>query len=88
MKRENYLNWDEYFMGIALLSSQRSKDPSTQVGSCIVNEDRRIMSVGYNGMPCGCSDDEWNEREMCWILSTYLYAMQNLMQFLILTADP
>lgn len=57
MKRETYLNWDEYFMGIALLSSQRSKDPSTQVGACIVSEDNKIMSVGYNGMPMHCSDD-------------------------------
>ncbi len=57
MKRETYLTWDEYFMGIALLSSQRSKDPSTQVGACIVSEDNKIMSVGYNGMPQHCSDD-------------------------------
>lgn len=59
MKRQNYLGWDEYFMGIALLSSQRSKDPSTQVGACIVSEDNKIMSVGYNGMPRFCSDDEF-----------------------------
>ena len=59
MKREGYLCWDEYFMGIAMLSAGRSKDPGTQVGACIVNEENRIMSVGYNGMPCGCSDDEF-----------------------------
>ncbi len=59
MKRKDYLNWDEYFMGIALMSSQRSKDPGTQVGACIVNSENRIMSVGYNGMPCGCSDDDY-----------------------------
>lgn len=58
-KRDNYISWDEYFMGISLLSSMRSKDPSTQVGACIVNEDNRIMSVGYNGFPRGCSDDEY-----------------------------
>lgn len=57
MKRETYLSWDEYFMGIALLSSQRSKDPSTQVGACIVSSDNKILSVGYNGMPRFCSDD-------------------------------
>lgn len=57
MKRKDYLGWDEYFMGIALLSSQRSKDPGTQVGACIVNSENRIMSVGYNGMPHGCDDD-------------------------------
>ena len=58
-KRENYISWDEYFMGIALLSSMRSKDPSTQVGACIVSDDNKIMSVGYNGFPRGCSDDEY-----------------------------
>lgn len=58
-KRENYISWDEYFMGISLLSSMRSKDPSTQVGACIVSDDNKIMSVGYNGFPRGCSDDEF-----------------------------
>ena len=58
-KRQDYLSWDEYFMGIAVLSSYRSKDPSTQVGACIVNENNRIMSMGYNGFPSGCSDDEF-----------------------------
>lgn len=59
MKREGYISWDEYFMGVAILASQRSKDPSTQVGACIVNDDNKIMSVGYNGFPRGCSDDEF-----------------------------
>lgn len=59
MKREDYLKWDEYFMGVALLSAKRSKDPGTQVGACIVSEKNRIMSVGYNGMPSGCSDDSY-----------------------------
>ena len=59
MKREDYINWDEYFMGVAMLSAGRSKDPSTQVGACIVNSENRIMSVGYNGMPAGCSDDKF-----------------------------
>lgn len=61
LKRSNYLNWDAYFMGLALLSSQRSKDPRTQVGACIV-KNNRILSMGYNGFPNGCSDDEfpWN----------------------------
>lgn len=57
MKRQNYLSWDEYFMGIAMLSAQRSKDPGTQVGACIVSPENKILSVGYNGMPTGCSDD-------------------------------
>lgn len=57
MKREDYITWDEYFMGIALLSAQRSKDSHTQVGACIVNDEHKIVSVGYNGMPTGCDDD-------------------------------
>ncbi len=61
-KRSNYLSWDDYFMGLALLSAKRSKDPNTQVGACIVNNKKRIVSVGYNGFPSGCSDDvyPWN----------------------------
>lgn len=63
-KREGYINWDEYFMGIALLSGERSKDPNSQVGACIVSQDNKILSMGYNGFPIGCSDDDvpW-ERE-------------------------
>ncbi len=56
-KRENYISWDQYFMGVALLSAQRSKDPNTQVGACIVNSEHRIVGVGYNGFPAGCGDD-------------------------------
>ena len=74
MKRKDYLSWDEYFMGIALLSSMRSKDPSTQVGSCIVNSENRILSVGYNGMPSCCSDDTFPwERDGEGLNSKYLY---------------
>jgi len=57
-KRTDYLSWDEYFMAVALLSAQRSKDPNTQVGACIVNQEKKIVGVGYNGFPIGCSDDE------------------------------
>ena len=64
MKRTDYINWDEYFMGIAMLAARRSKDPNTQVGACIVSQDNIIISTGYNGMPKGCSDDEYPwERE-------------------------
>ena len=61
-KRADYISWDEYFMGVALLAAERSKDPSTQVGACIVDGDNRILSTGYNGFPQGCSDDvfPWN----------------------------
>ncbi len=72
MKRENYIHWDAYFMGIAMLSAQRSKDNHTQVGACIVNQDKKIVSVGYNGMPSGCPDDEmpW-EREGDFLQTKY-----------------
>lgn len=59
MKRADYISWDEYFMGISLLAARRSKDPNTQVGACIVSPENVIISTGYNGMPKGCSDDEY-----------------------------
>ncbi len=59
MKRTDYISWDEYFMGIAMLAAKRSKDPNTQVGACLVSSDNIIISTGYNGMPKGCSDDEF-----------------------------
>ncbi len=59
MKRTDYISWNEYFMGIALLSCKRSKDPDTQVGTCIVNDQNKVVAVGYNGMPLGCSDDDF-----------------------------
>lgn len=63
-KRQGYISWDEYFMGIALLSGCRSKDPGTQVGACIVNKQHKIVGTGYNGLPIGCNDDEfpWNKQ--------------------------
>lgn len=62
MKRKDYISWDEFFMGVALLAANRSKDPNTQVGACVVDENNVIISTGYNGFPIGCSDDEfpWN----------------------------
>lgn len=74
MKRDNYLSWDDYFMGIALLSAQRSKDPNTQVGACIVNQENKIVGTGYNGFPTGCSDEElpWN-REGEFVDTKYPY---------------
>ena len=58
-KRENYISWEEYFMAIAKLSAMRSKDPSTQVGACIVSNDNRILSIGYNGAPNGFDDEKF-----------------------------
>jgi dCMP deaminase len=57
-KRKDYLSWDDYFMGLAILSAQRSKDPNSQVGACIVDDHNKIVGIGYNGFPSGCSDDE------------------------------
>ncbi len=58
-KRQGYISWDDYFMGVALLAAKRSKDPNTQVGACIVDTQNRILSTGYNGFPLGCSDDDF-----------------------------
>lgn len=75
-KREDYISWDEYFIGIALLSAQRSKDPNTQNGACIVNDKKRIVGVGYNGFPTGCSDDDlpW-DREGEYLKTKYPYVV-------------
>lgn len=74
-KRNDYITWDEYFMGVAKLSGMRSKDPNTQVGACIVSEDNKILSMGYNGFPKGCSDDEFPwEREGDLLDNKYLYS--------------
>ena len=58
-KRKDYISWDEYFMAVAKLAGMRSKDPNSQVSSCIVSQDNKILSIGYNGLPVGCSDDEF-----------------------------
>lgn len=73
-KRSDYISWEEYFMAIAQLSAKRSKDPGTQVGTCIVNANKRIIGVGYNGFPTGCSDDElpW-DREGDFLQTKYPY---------------
>ncbi|MCL2195315.1 MAG: dCMP deaminase family protein [Oscillospiraceae bacterium] len=79
MKRQDYITWDEYFMGLALLSARRSKDPNTQVGACIVNPNNRIMSIGYNGLPAGCSDDDfpWDSDKYAYVAHAELNAILN-----------
>ena len=85
MKRTDYISWDEYFMGVAMLAARRSKDPSTQVGACIVSQDNIIISTGYNGMPKGCSDDEFpwersgaeNETKYPYVVHAELNAILN-----------
>ena len=76
-QRKDYLSWDQYFMGVAKLSGLRSKDPNTQVGCCIVNQDKRIVAVGYNGMPMGCNDEDfpWNVREGALNDTKYAYVV-------------
>ncbi|MBQ6470041.1 MAG: dCMP deaminase family protein [Lachnospiraceae bacterium] len=75
-KRQDYLTWDEYFMGVAKMSAMRSKDPNTQVGACIVSEDNKILSMGYNGFPTGCSDDDfpWAREGDDPLKTKYFYA--------------
>lgn len=71
-KRQDYISWDEYFMGVALLSAKRSKDPSTQVGACIVNTKNKIVGAGYNGLPIGCDDDDFSwEKEGAFLDTKY-----------------
>ena len=79
-KRTNYVSWDEYFMGVAFLSSMRSKDPSTQVGSVIVDTDHKIVSLGYNGMPSGIDDNlvPWGHGD--GLDSKYLYVFEYLVK--------
>ena len=74
MQRKDYISWDTYFMSIAKLSSLRSKDPSTQVGACIVSSDNRILSIGYNGAPNGFDDEDFPwEREGNPVDTKYMY---------------
>ena len=76
MKSDNYISWDEYFKGVAMLSALRSKYPSTKVGACIVNQNKRIVGIGYNGLPCGCSDDEFPwERSGGFLDTKYAYVV-------------
>lgn len=74
-KRENYLEWSEYFMATAFLAAKRSKDPATQVGACIVNDEQKIVGVGYNGFPIGCEDDEfpWGKTSCDRLETKYMY---------------
>lgn len=84
MKR---ISWDEYFMGIALLSAKRSKDPSTQVGACIVDKDNKVVSIGYNGMPRYCDDEQlsWNKNDD--LDSKYLYVCHAEFNAILNTRD-
>lgn len=77
-KRKDYISWDEYFMSVAKLAGMRSKDPNSQVGACIVSSDNKILSMGYNGFPMGCSDDEFPwEREGEELDQKYLYVVHS-----------
>ncbi len=73
-----HISWDEYFMGVAQLSALRSKDPNTKVGACIVNQKKRIVGIGYNGFPFGCSDDEFpwaNDKNLDQLDTKYPYVV-------------
>jgi len=84
-KREDYLSWDEYFMGVAVLSGMRSKDPGTQVGCCIVSPENKILSMGYNGFPRGCSDDEypWGKASDNPLENKYVYVTHSEMNAIL-----
>ena len=74
-KREDYISWDEYFMAVAKLAVMRSKDPNSQVGCCIVSPDNKILSIGYNGFPTGCSDEDfpWAREDEDPLRTKYVY---------------
>lgn len=74
-KEKDYISWDEYFMGVALLSSMRSKDPSTQVGACVASQENKVVTMGYNGMPVGINDDimPWGRVGKDELDNKYLY---------------
>jgi dCMP deaminase len=76
-KRKDYLSWSDYFMGVAALSAMRSKDPDTQVGACIVNNERHIVGIGYNGFPCGCTDEQlpWTRKGNSPLDTKYSYVV-------------
>lgn len=77
-KRQDYISWDEYFMSVAKLASMRSKDPNSQVGACIVSQDNKILSMGYNGFPIGCSDEAFPWAREGDVLDTkYLYVVHS-----------
>ncbi len=83
-QRKDYLNWDEYFIAIAKLSSMRSKDPSTQVGACIVGHDNRILSIGYNGAPNGFDDKKFPwDREGDMLNTKYAYVCHGEMNAIL-----
>jgi dCMP deaminase len=78
MKREGYISWDEFGMSVALVAAQRSKDPSTQVGACILDSENRVVGVGYNGFPKGCSDDTFPwEKNKKFLDSKYAYVVHS-----------
>ena len=76
-KRADYLSWDDYFMAVAFLSAMRSKDPNTQVGACIVDTEKSIIGIGYNGFPRGCSDEHlpWARSADCDLHKKYPYVV-------------
>ena len=70
------ISWDDYFMGLAHLSGLRSKDPNTQVGACIVDKDNKVVSIGYNGMPRGCNDNDYPwDREGAFLDTKYAFVV-------------
>lgn len=85
--RQDYISWEEYFMGIAQLSALRSKDPNTQVGACIVDENHKVVSIGYNGMPRGVDDEvvPWGHGE--GLESKYLYVCHAEFNAILNTRD-
>ncbi len=86
-----HISWDEYFMGVALLSSYRSKDPHTKVGACIVNKKKHIVGIGYNGFPVGCSDEDYpweNDKELKFLDTKYPYVVHAEANAILNSTEP
>ncbi len=87
----SHISWDEYFMGVALLSSFRSKDPNTKVGACIVNKKNRIVGIGYNGFPYGCDDSlyPWeNSKDLKFLDTKYPYVVHAEPNAILNSSEP
>ncbi len=90
MKREDYISWEQYFMAVAMIAAERSKDPSSQVGACIVDNEDKVVSTGYNGAPRGYDDDTcmtW-ERDGKFLDTKYAYVCHSELNAILNSPRP
>jgi hypothetical protein len=89
-KREGYISWDEFFMGAAMLCAERSKDPNTQVGACIVTMKTEsyllVTMASLLDVTIMCFPGTEAVTTLM-ILNISMFAMQSLMQFSTAVAE-